>query len=245
MAPLSVLGLNENNSYASFNNDKPVTLGVSLDELGEPKKSESFSRLAQLTAKRGMDLFIAAIALVVLLPLLLAIAVLIRAESRGPVLFTQLRWGKDGKTIRVYKFRSMYIDRCDVSGVVQTVRDDPRVTRIGRAIRRSNIDELPQLLNILRGDMSLVGPRCHAVGMLAANVAYEDLVPEYHQRHAMRPGMTGLAQMRGLRGPTDRASKARARIACDLHYVSNFSLWLDLTIIVGTVYSELRGGKGF
>jgi polysaccharide biosynthesis protein PslA len=192
-----------------------------------------------------MDLGIALIALVVMTPLLLAIAAMIRVESRGPALFTQIRWGKDGRTIRVYKFRSMYTDKCDLSGVAQTVRNDPRITRVGRAIRRLNLDELPQLLNVLRGDMSLVGPRCHAVGMLAAGIPYEELVPDYHERHVMRPGMTGLAQMRGLRGPTDRASKARARVACDLYYVENFSLWLDLTIIAGTIRSELRGGKGF
>ncbi|WJH39656.1 sugar transferase [Aliirhizobium terrae] len=242
---MSVLGLNENTAYSSFTDGPKITPASVGNELVYTKKYNSFSRLAQLIAKRVMDVGVSTIALIVLLPLLLAIAAMIRLESRGPVLFTQLRWGKDGKKIRVFKFRSMYVDRCDVSGVTQTVRNDPRVTRVGRAIRRSNIDELPQLLNVLRGDMSLVGPRCHAVGMLAASVPYEELVPEYHQRHAMRPGMTGLAQMRGLRGPTDKASKARARIACDLHYVGNFSLWLDFTIIIGTVYSELRGGKGF
>jgi lipopolysaccharide/colanic/teichoic acid biosynthesis glycosyltransferase len=192
-----------------------------------------------------MDITISFTALIVLLPLLLSIAAMIRLESRGPILFRQVRWGKDGSKIKIFKFRSMYVDRCDTSGVAQTIANDPRITRIGRTIRRLNIDELPQLINVLIGDMSLVGPRCHAVGMLAAGIPYEELVPEYHLRHSMRPGMTGLAQMRGLRGPTDRPSKARARIASDLHYVGNYSIWLDLRIIVGTVYSELRGGKGF
>ncbi|MEB2848576.1 sugar transferase, partial [Endobacterium cereale] len=118
-------------------------------------------------------------------------------------------------------------------------------TKLGAILRKTNIDELPQLLNVLKGDMSLVGPRCHAIGMLAAGIPYEDLVPDYHRRHMVKPGMTGLAQMRGLRGPTDRPGKARARIACDLHYIDKFSVWFDIRIMVGTVVSELRGGKGF
>lgn len=196
-------------------------------------------------AKRLIDIIVSANALVILAPVLLTVCLLIKIESKGPVSFRQNRWGKDCKLIRIYKFRSMYIEQCDHSGVAQTVRDDPRITRVGRVIRRLNIDELPQLLNVLKGDMSLVGPRCHAVGMLAAGIPYEELVPDYHDRHTMRPGMTGLAQMRGLRGPTDRASKARARIACDLHYVQNFSLWMDISIMAGTVYSEIKGGNGF
>ncbi len=199
----------------------------------------------QLAARRAMDIVVSASALVILAPVLLTVCLLIKLESKGPACFRQNRWDKDCGLIRIYKFRSMYVDQCDHSGVAQTVQDDPRITRVGRVIRRLNIDELPQLLNVLKGDMSLVGPRCHAVGMLAAGIPYEELVPHYHDRHAMRPGMTGLAQMRGLRGPTDRASKARARVACDIHYVQNFSVWMDLSIMAGTVYSELKGGNGF
>lgn len=208
---------------------------------------DSVARTAwwSLAVKRGIDLVIAASAIIALMPFMLAIAALIRLESRGPALFTQVRWGKDGGRINVYKFRSMYLERCDLSGVTQTVAGDPRITRVGRVIRRMNVDELPQLFNVLRGDMSLVGPRCHAIGMLAAGVPYEQLVPNYHRRHRMRPGMTGLAQMRGLRGPTDRPSKARARIAADLFYVDNFSIWLDMKIMAGTVYAELRNARGF
>lgn len=199
----------------------------------------------EFAAKRAVDMLISLIALVTLLPLFVLICAIIRAESRGSPLFSQIRWGKDGRKIKIYKFRSMFTDRGDVSGVAQTTRNDPRITRVGRFIRKSNIDELPQLINVLKGDMSLVGPRCHAVGMLAAGVTYEELVPDYHQRHSMRPGLTGLAQMRGLRGPTDRASKARARIACDLYYVANFSIWLDVYIILQTIRMELTNGKGF
>lgn len=195
--------------------------------------------------KRAFDIVASGATLIALLPLFLTTAFLIKLDSPGPVFFSQTRWGKDGRKIRVFKFRSMRTDLCDVTGVAQTVKNDPRVTRIGAMLRRTNIDELPQLLNVLKGDMSLVGPRCHAVGMLAAGIPYEELVPDYHRRHVMRPGLTGLAQMRGLRGPTDRPGKARARIACDLYYVENFSFLLDMRIIFGTVLSEMKGGKGF
>ena len=198
-----------------------------------------------LATKRLLDIVISLSSLILLLPFFITVAILIKLDSPGPVLFTQERWGKNCRKIRVYKFRSMRSDLCDPSGVAQTVADDPRVTRVGAVLRRTNIDELPQLLNVLRGDMSLVGPRCHAIGMLAAGVLYEELVPAYHERHRVRPGITGLAQMRGLRGPTDRPGKARARIACDLHYIENFSVGLDLRILCGTLISELRGGKGF
>ena len=203
------------------------------------------SRRQHLIAKRCCDLILSLAALITLLPLLLVVAVCVRIDSPGPVLFRQVRWGMNGRKISVYKFRSMYAEQGDASGVTQTIANDPRVTRVGRFIRRTNIDELPQLLNVLLGDMVLVGPRCHAVGMFAAGVPYEKLVLNYHERHAMRPGLTGLAQMRGLRGPTDRASKARARIACDLYYVQNFSIWLDFYIIFATLRSEISGGKGF
>jgi len=203
--------------------------------------NNSFTRVT----KRTIDLVVACVALVTLLPFFIFVALAIKMDSRGPVLFRQVRWGKDCKKIGVYKFRSKHFDQCDVTGVAQTTRNDPRITRVGEFLRRTNIDELPQLLNVLKGDMSLVGPRCHAVGMLAGGVTYEELVPDYHERHLVRPGITGLAQMRGLRGPTDRPSKARARITSDLYYVRHMSIALDVRIMVGTVISELRGGKGF
>jgi len=202
-------------------------------------------RVLQMRIKRAIDLFAASSAILILLPVLIMIAIMIRLDSRGPALFYQVRWGRNGKKIQVLKFRSMRSDMCDPSGIAQTIENDPRMTRVGRILRKTNLDELPQLLNVVRGDMSLVGPRCHAVNMLAAGQLYEQLVPAYHLRHAVRPGITGLAQMRGLRGPTVRPSKARARIACDLHYIENFSLWLDMKIIMRTVVREIRGGAGF
>ncbi|NWJ24429.1 sugar transferase [Rhizobium sp. RM] len=214
-------------------------------ELSQDQSTFSALARGQFATKRAIDIAGASIALMALAPVLLTVAALVKIDSKGPVLFSQIRWGMNGRRIRVYKFRSMRTDLCDASGVAQTVKDDPRVTRVGAILRRSNIDELPQLLNVLKGDMSLVGPRCHAIGMLAAGRLYEDLVPHYHLRHRMRPGITGLAQMRGLRGPTDRSDKARARIVSDLYYIDNFSVWLDIKIMIGTVISELRGGKGF
>lgn len=212
--------------------------------VGADRSPVSYSPL-QLATKRSIDIFVASSILLALAPVLLLIALLIKLDSPGPALFTQVRWGQHCRRIRIYKFRSMRADAGDASGVAQTVENDPRLTRIGAFIRKTNIDELPQLLNVLRGDMSLVGPRCHAIGMLAAGVRYEDLVPNYHDRHAVKPGLTGLAQMRGLRGPTDRPGKARARIASDLYYIENFSILLDLWIMFGTVMSEIKGGKGF
>lgn len=198
-----------------------------------------------MVVKRAMDIGIAGSSLVILSPLFLLIAILIKIESRGPVFFTQRRWGMAGRQIKVYKFRSMRDDLCDPTGVQQTVQDDPRITAFGAFLRKSNFDELPQLLNVLLGDMSLVGPRCHAIGMKAAGLQYEELVPAYHERHRMRPGITGLAQMRGLRGPTISRSKSRARIASDLHYIKNFSLLLDIKITFGTLRNEVFKGSGF
>jgi lipopolysaccharide/colanic/teichoic acid biosynthesis glycosyltransferase len=200
---------------------------------------------AQMITKRTIDFCVSLVAIIVLLPLFLLVAFVVRATSPGPVLFKQVRWGANGSRFVVYKFRSMHVHTCDVSGQMQTVRNDPRITVVGSWLRRSNIDELPQLLNVLKGDMSLVGPRCHPVGMHAAGKPYEQLVHNYHQRHAMRPGITGLAQVRGLRGPTVQASKARQRIACDIYYVQHYSLWLDIKIVAGTIKNELFGGTGF
>lgn len=199
----------------------------------------------QLALKRAMDIVVASSAILVLLPVLLLIALMIRVTSPGPALFTQLRWGRNCEKIRVYKFRSMYTDRGDETGVTQTRVGDSRITPLGAVLRKTNLDELPQLFNVLKGDMSLVGPRPHAIGMQAAGVLYEDLVPEYHKRHRVRPGITGLAQMRGLRGPTVLASKSRARVAADFHYVENYSLMLDILIIYGTLRNEAFGGSGF
>ncbi|MCV3766849.1 sugar transferase [Rhizobium sp. TRM95796] len=192
-----------------------------------------------------MDVTVSGLALLVLLPFFLMIAAAIVIENRGPVFFSQQRWGRGGKLIRIYKFRSMRSDMCDVSGVRQTTENDPRVTRIGAFLRKTNLDELPQLINIFLGDMSIVGPRCHVPKMLATGVLYEDLVRDYHIRHLVRPGLTGLAQMNGYRGPTNTEEAARGRVAYDIEYIKTFSILQDIRIIIGTAVREFRGGTGF
>lgn len=203
------------------------------------------TKQVDLILKRMLDVLGAGFGILVLAPLLILIAIAIRIESKGNPLFSQIRWGKDCTKIRVYKFRSMHFDKCDATGVQQTVVGDPRITRVGAFLRKTNLDELPQLFNVVCGDMSLVGPRCHAINMLAAGMLYEELVPQYHKRHVVRPGLTGLAQMRGLRGPTDKAFKARARLYSDLYYIENFSFRFDLKILALTVWAELTNSKGF
>lgn len=197
-----------------------------------------------LATKRVFDIFAASAALLLLSPFLVFVALAIKLDSQGPVLFSQRRWGKDCRVIRVLKFRTMYTEMCDASGVKQAVADDPRITRWGAVLRRWNLDELPQLLNVLKGDMSLVGPRCHPIGMLAAGMPYEELIPDYHMRHRVRPGITGLAQMHGLRGATIDLERALKRFEYDARYVANLSLWLDLKIIWGTLRGEaFRGAR--
>lgn len=211
---------------------------------------ESWMRAAlqkpfQFALKRMFDIAASGTVLAFLLPFFAVIAALIVYENRGPVFFSQMRWGKGGKLIRIYKFRSMRTDMCDVTGVAQTTENDPRVTRIGAFLRKTNLDELPQLINILKGDMSLVGPRCHVPGMLAAGKLYEDFVEDYHLRHLVRPGLTGLAQVSGFRGPTDREELARGRFNRDIEYIRSFSIISDIHILFRTVVNEIRGGTGF
>ncbi len=139
----------------------------------------------------------------------------------------------------IYKFRTMYIDQCDQTGVEQARKADQRITPIGRFLRRYSIDELPQLINVVKGDMSLVGPRPHVPNMLAAGLPYELLVPNYFERHRVRPGLSGLAQAKGFRGCTDDAKQAKTRIDLDLQYIQNWSFGLDLRIILETLRTQL------
>ena len=216
---------------------------VTLDH--EEVETQVNWRPAHLVAKRLVDVVGAAFGLLLLSPLLIAVAAIVKLTSAGPVFFRQERTGLGNKPFQILKFRSMYTDRCDLSGVAQTVADDPRITPIGRIIRKTNIDELPQLINVLLGDMSLVGPRPHVPGMLAAGVRYEELVIGYERRHAMRPGITGLAQANGLRGPTTEVEPSVMRVVRDIEYIRNFSIWLDIRILFRTVINEILRGKGF
>lgn len=201
------------------------------------------TRSISLAVKRATDILCAALGLLLLSPLFLLIAIRIRQADGGPALFRQWRLGRDGRLFALLKFRSMYANRCDAAGISQATANDNRVTRIGAFLRRTSLDELPQLINVLRGDMSLVGPRPHVPGMQAAGIDYEELVPHYAFRQSMRPGLTGWAQCQGLRGPTTDQIKALRRVGHDFAYVQNFSLWLDLKIILKT-FGELRRSSG-
>ena len=185
--------------------------------------------------KRLEDLLIAITVLILVSPILLITALLIRITSEGPILFVQPRFGFNNKEIQVFKFRSMFVDQQDVFGSARTQRDDPRVTPIGRIIRKFSIDELPQVWNVLKGDMSIVGPRPHAVHMKVGDAYYFDAVRGYAARHRMKPGITGLAQVRGLRGEIQTIERAKRRVELDTHYIENWSLMLDLKIIMETV----------
>ncbi|MFC5504083.1 MULTISPECIES: undecaprenyl-phosphate glucose phosphotransferase [Hyphomicrobiales] len=189
--------------------------------------------LAEIALKRAFDLVAAGTILLLSAPLLLLIALAIRLDSPGPVLFRQRRYGFNQEAFRIFKFRTMTTTD-DGSVIVQARRDDPRVTRVGRMLRRTNLDELPQLLNVLAGQMSLVGPRPHA---LAHDQAFERKIALYARRHNVRPGITGWAQVNGLRGETDTDEKMARRIAYDHWYVDNWSFWLDLAILLRTVFS--------
>jgi len=204
----------------------------------------AIGRRFNFTLKRALDLAGAASLIVVTGPVLLGIAAAVRLTTSGPALFRQDRVGRSGRLFKVLKFRTMYVDQGDHSGVAQTVAADPRVTRIGRFLRRSSLDELPQLFNVLRGDMSLVGPRPQVQGQLAAGMAYSAVIPYYDLRHVVKPGITGWAQVNGFRGPTDTIAKARGRVDHDLAYIQNFSVVLDIKILLLTVWREFVTGSG-
>lgn len=198
---------------------------------------------AHSVLKRLFDRFVASAALLFLAPLLIGIAIAIKLTSRGPVFFSHARYGYRNHRFHIYKFRTMHTHLCDVSGTRQTVDGDTRTTRLGRFLRRTSLDELPQLINVVKGEMSLVGPRPHVPGMLAASVLYEDLVPYYFHRHAALPGITGLAQISGCRGATAKPDAAINRIDYDLEYIERWSLWLDVKIIAQTVRREFLSGN--
>jgi exopolysaccharide biosynthesis polyprenyl glycosylphosphotransferase len=186
-------------------------------------------------AKRLLDKVAAAIGLILLYPLLLLIALIIRLESPGPALFTQPRIGYRDQVFNCYKFRSMYHHLAELHGDTQATRNDMRITRFGRFLRRSSLDELPQLLNVLRGDMSLVGPRPHAPSTRAAGCLFAELVPNYHERHCVRPGITGWAQVNGWRGETRTPADIQMRVRYDMDYIRDWSLLFDLHILLLTL----------
>lgn len=186
--------------------------------------------------KRLFDVVVSAIALLLLSPLFLAIALAIRFESAGPIMFLQQRIGRDNTLFMMLKFRSMYHDQCDPNASVLTTRKDSRVTRVGQFIRRNSLDELPQLINVLRGDMSMVGPRPHALSARAAEQLYWEIDARYRHRHAVKPGVTGLAQVRGFRGATVLTADLTNRLSSDLEYLRDWSMGKDLWILFRTLF---------
>ena len=191
--------------------------------------------------KRMSDLILASLILVLIAPLMLTIALAIKLTSRGPVIFMQRRYGLDGEEIHVYKFRSMKVTE-DGAEITQVSRSDPRVTPVGAFLRRTSMDELPQFVNVLQGRMSIVGPRPHAV---AHNELYRKLITGYMVRHKVRPGITGWAQVNGLRGETESLDKMQARVDYDLDYLRNWSLILDLKIILKTIFVVWKGDSAY
>lgn len=203
-------------------------LGMPVVELNRPPSGGIVG-----VAKEVFDRLFALIALVLLFPLMLTLAVLIKLSSPGPVLFRQPRLGLNGRQFDVYKFRSMKVHTEAADKVTQATRNDPRITPIGQFMRRTSLDELPQFINVLKGDMSVVGPRPHA---LQHNDLYKDKLANYMLRHRVKPGITGWAQIHGCRGETDTDEKMARRVAFDLHYIRHWSFWMDLKIIVWTAF---------
>ncbi|HAT1613326.1 TPA: undecaprenyl-phosphate glucose phosphotransferase, partial [Raoultella planticola] len=185
--------------------------------------------------KRLEDLIISSIIILLISPVLLAIAMAVKISSPGPIIFRQVRYGIDGKPIKVFKFRSMNVME-NGGEVVQAKKNDSRVTKVGSFLRKTSLDELPQFFNVITGQMSIVGPRPHAV---AHNEQYRDLIEGYMLRHKVKPGITGWAQINGWRGETDTLEKMQKRVEYDLAYIRDWSIWFDLKIIFLTVF------KGF
>ena len=189
------------------------------------------------------DRSFAAVILLLAVPFMLLIALAIRLDSRGPILFRQKRYGFNDEIIEVFKFRTMHVDQGDIQKAIsQATRDDPRVTRVGRVLRRLSLDEIPQLFNVLRGDMSIVGPRPHAV---SHNNRFAQMVDAYAARHRVKPGITGWAQVNGWRGETDTQEKIERRVEHDLFYIDNWSVLLDMKILAMTGWTVLRGENAY
>jgi len=189
--------------------------------------------------KRAEDIVLASLALLLFALPMLLIALAVRLDSPGPVLFRQRRTGHQGASFQMLKFRTMRFEPEPTAALAQATRADPRVTPLGALLRRTSLDELPQLFNVLRGDMSLVGPRPHAPATRAAGRLFHEVVPSYATRYRIRPGLTGLAQVRGLRGETDTEDKLVQRIESDLEYIENWSVGLDLLIVLRTALAVL------
>jgi len=213
-----------------------------IDLIGAPAINLMASPLPPhaLVKKDIFDRVFAAVALLALAPAMIVIAVAVKLSSRGPVFFKQYRKGADGRVFQIYKFRSMRSHMEKAGVVTQATKGDPRVTSVGRFLRRTSLDELPQFINVLRGEMSVVGPRPHAI---EHDEIYQEVVNGYIHRYRIKPGITGWAQVNGFRGETDRLEKMEKRVEHDLYYLRNWSFVLDMRIVLATVAKGLVGSN--
>jgi Undecaprenyl-phosphate glucose phosphotransferase len=191
--------------------------------------------------KYAFDKIVGSFCLILLAPIMALVALAIKLDSKGPVLFRQKRYGFNNEIVEVFKFRSMRTDMLDFNAAKLVTKGDPRVTRVGRFIRKTSLDELPQLFNVVfKGDLSLVGPRPHALHAKAAERQYDEVVDGYFARHRVKPGITGWAQIHGWRGETDTPDKIQGRVECDLYYIENWSILLDIYILVATPWALFK-----
>jgi Undecaprenyl-phosphate glucose phosphotransferase len=233
----------------------PVAVSLCPDIKGLPLANCSLGRVAdqpvlnvldrplsdwKWVRKEIEDRFLAAIILVLIAPLLALVALAVKIDSPGPVFFRQRRYGYNNQMIEVFKFRTMYHDQCDAAGEKVVRRGDSRVTRLGGFLRKTSLDELPQIINVLRGEMSIVGPRPHQAALKINNRYYDEIVAEYAARHRVRPGITGWAQVNGWRGEIDTVEKAVKRVEHDLYYIENWSVLLDIKILLLTIVAVLK-----
>jgi lipopolysaccharide/colanic/teichoic acid biosynthesis glycosyltransferase len=202
---------------------------------------DSIKRMGSV-GKRTFDILFAVAMLLVLWPVLIIVAIMIKLESSGPVFFCQPRYGKHGKVIQIYKFRTMYYNFCDYTGFEQATQDDLRITRWGRFFRDHGIDELPQLFNVLLGNMSVVGPRPHPIGMKVEMLALSN-IEKWQLRYFAKPGLTGLAQVNGSRGALITIDDARRRMDYDLHYIKECSFGMDCIIVLRTIVICINGAR--
>lgn len=238
----------------------PVDIGLSSDLIGYRLPRLTIENLDEIPvirvahkplsdwnflAKALEDRVVAFLIFPFILPVLLCIAALIKITSPGPILFRQMRYGFNNQIIEVLKFRTMYQESTDVDADQQTTLNDIRITPLGRILRRTSLDELPQILNVLRGEMSLVGPRPHAKNTKAVGKLFEEVINEYASRHRVKPGITGWAQVNGWRGETDTEEKIRKRVEHDLYYIENWSIGLDLKILLMTIFVVLKGDNAY
>jgi lipopolysaccharide/colanic/teichoic acid biosynthesis glycosyltransferase len=222
----------------SLQQGRPLFVDHSMnsdDAMESRRRWATLGEASSAPSKRLMDVAIAAFTLLFLAPLFVAVAITIKVQSPGPVFLRQKRYGHRNRRFHLYKFRTAHRHEAYWTDARHAILNDPRTTPIGRILRRTGLDGLPQLLNVLKGDMSLVGPRPHAPGMLIADMRYEHLVPYYFQRHTVRPGITGLEQICGYRGSTREVDAAILCLDLDLEYIERWSPWLDVRIILYTL----------